>query len=181
MKTVIGLLLVLLLVSCTKAPVIQTVEVTRVITQEFEVTRIVKQTAVVTWVYKVIITATPKPATVVPPPTRTSGPTKTPVPTNTASPTVDPQIQTATAQAAIDLFLKKDHAPGVYLVGVDIAPGVWRNSSTRDDCYWKRADKYGEIIDNYFGFGGGTIYISPMDFQVELNQECGIWTWLSPP
>jgi len=175
MKTFIGILLILLLVSCSNAPVIQTVEVTRVIAQDVEVTRIVEQTVVITKINTRVVTATPKPATVVPSPTSTTGPTNTP------APTIDPQIKTATAQAVIDLLLKKDHEPGVYLVGVDIAPGVWRNSSTLDDCYWKRADKYGEIIDNYFGFGGGTIYISPTDFQVELNEECGIWTWLSPP
>lgn len=175
MKIVNGLLLILLLAACSSAPVIQTVEVTRVIPQNVEVTQIIRQTVIVTKIITRVVTATQKPATVVPSSTHTTGPTNTPIPT------LPPEAITATAQYKLDLVLFADHMPGVYLVNIDIGPGVWRNSSTRDDCYWKRTDKYGEIIDNYFGFGGGTIYISPTDFQVELNQECGTWTWLSPP
>lgn len=109
--------------------------------------------------------------------TYTPGPTHTPYPTNTPIP---PEVLTATAQAALDALLKKDHGSGIYLVGVDIAPGVWRSTAGHDDCYWSRTDKTGDIIDNFYGMSGGTIYISPSDFQVELD-DCGIWTWLSPP
>jgi hypothetical protein len=74
-----------------------------------------------------------------------------------------------------------DHDPGIYLVNVDIAPGVWRSQGSGDDCYWQRSDKTGDIIDNHFGFAGGTIYIAPSDFSVQLDAECGTWTYLSPP
>jgi hypothetical protein len=74
-----------------------------------------------------------------------------------------------------------DHDPGIYLVNVDIAPGVWRSQGNGEDCYWQRSDKAGDIIDNHFGFAGGTIYIAPSDFSVDLATECGAWTFLSPP
>jgi len=99
--------------------------------------------------------------------TITNTPTMTLTPTNTVPPTttLDP--------------LKKDKGAGFYLVGVDIAPGVWRSNGTADDCYWSVTKKNGDIIDNHFGMAGGTIYISPTAFQVELLEECGTWTWLS--
>jgi hypothetical protein len=181
LKTIIGLLLILLLFSCSQAPTVHTIEVTRVIPQNVEVTRIVQQTVVVTQINNVIITATPKPETAIPSPTYTYGLTNTPVPTDTPIPTIDPQIKTATAQAEMALILQKDHGPGVYLVGIDIAPGVWRSTPGADDCYWKRADRTGDIIDNYYSFSGGTIYIAPTDFSVELSTECDTWTYLSAP
>ncbi len=95
--------------------------------------------------------------------TITPTPTKTPIPTNTPDP------------------LKADKGAGNYLVNVDIAPGVWRNDSTSSECYWKRSTKTGDIIDNYYGMGSGTIYISPTDFSVELQAECGTWTYLQGP
>ena len=122
-------------------------------------------------------TNTPRP-TSTPKPTNTIGPSRTPFPTITPLP---PDALTATAQYKLDLILYGDHNPGVYLVNVDIGAGIWRNSSSSDSCYWKRSDKYGEIIDNYFGFGGGTIYIAPTDFSVELDKDCGVWTYFSPP
>jgi hypothetical protein len=173
--------LLLLLTSCAQSRIIRNIEVTRVVSQNVEVTRIIQQTVMVTQIKTVIITATPKPATVIPSPTYTFGPTNTPVPTKTPIPTIDPQIKTATAQAALDLALKKDHGPGLYLVGVDIAPGVWRSTPGLDGCYWSRTTITGDIIDNYYGLSGGTIYINPSDFQVEINEECGTWTWLSAP
>jgi hypothetical protein len=88
---------------------------------------------------------------------------------------------TQTAQASLEALLEMDKRPGFYLVNVDIAPGIWRSTPGAEDCYWKRTDKTGEIIDNYFGFSGVTIYIDPSDFAVELNKECGTWTYLSAP
>jgi hypothetical protein len=49
--------------------------------------------------------------------------TNTPLPTRTPVPTIDP--------------LKKNKSAGIYLVNVDIAPGVWRSNGTQDNCYWK--------------------------------------------
>jgi hypothetical protein len=96
-------------------------------------------------------------------PTITQTPTITPTPTDTPDP----------------LYAEK--GPGIYLVGTDIAPGVWRSQSKGDNCYWKRSTEKGDIIDNYFGFAGGTIYTAPTDFSVELSEECGSWVFLSKP
>ena len=92
--------------------------------------------------------------------------TNTPAPTNTPSPTVDP--------------LKKARGDGFYLIGVDIAPGVWRSDGKGDRCYWAVTRSDGDIIDNHFGMAGGTAYISPNGFQV-LFEECGKWTFVQDP
>jgi len=70
---------------------------------------------------------------------------------------------------------------GNYLVGVDIAPGVWRNNGTTDNCYWEVTDRSGSIISNDFGMGGGTAYIPASAFQVSFNEDCGVWTYLGSP
>lgn len=102
-------------------------------------------------------------------PTDTNTPTETSIPTDT--PTITPTFDPLTA-------VKR---PGIYLVNVDIAPGVWKSNGTGDDCYWKRSDRQNEIIDNHFGFAGGTIYIATTDFSVELHKECGEWEYIGPP
>jgi len=107
-------------------------------------------------------------------PTITNTPSKTP--TSTQTPNV---AKTATAQAFAKLTSNK--SPGVYLVKVDIAPGVWRSQGKGDNCYWQRSTKTGDIIANYFGMAGGTIYIAPTDFSVLLDKDCEIWGYLSPP
>lgn len=112
-------------------------------------------------------------------PMPSSSPTITPLPseTPTATPTKN-AAQTATAVAFGRLIA--DHPSGIYLVNVDIAPGVWRNNGTGNDCYWERTTRTGDIIDNHFGQTGGTMFISPSDFAVRMN-NCGAWTYLGPP
>lgn len=91
--------------------------------------------------------------------------TNTPTITLTQTPTADP--------------LKASRGNGFYLVGVDIAPGVWRSMGTADDCYWEIDTRTGDIIDNHFGMAGGTMYIPANAFQVQL-EDCGTWVFLSP-
>ena len=105
-------------------------------------------------------TATPTPLYT---PTITLTPTKTIPPTATLNP------------------LQANKEAGIYLVGVDIAPGIWRNNGNNPKCYWQRSTKTGEIIDNFYGMAGGTIYIAPTDYQVELHEECGTWVFLQEP
>lgn len=173
---ILAILSIFLLISCS-SPALQTIEVTRV----------VPQTVIATQLIEVIITATPIPITSTPIPTKipsatfTFAPTDTEAPTMTRTATTPPEILTQTAQASLDAILKMDKGPGFYLVNVDIAPGIWRSTAGSEDCYWKRTDKTGDIIDNYFGFSGVTIYIAPSDFAVELDKECGTWTYLSAP
>jgi hypothetical protein len=90
--------------------------------------------------------------------------TFTPTKTHTPRPTLDP--------------LKFDHRDGNYLVGVDIAPGVWRSEKGFDSCYWEITTIKGDIVDNYFGTSGGTIYLAPSYFAVRM-EDCGTWTFLS--
>lgn len=71
-------------------------------------------------------------------------------------------------------------APGIYLVGVDIAPGVWRSQGSSDECYWEITTKTGTIIENHSGMAGGTMYIPKKAFQVLLDSECGNWEFLEP-
>lgn len=70
--------------------------------------------------------------------------------------------------------------PGFYLVNIDIAPGVWRNFGDSDSCYWSVTNWKGEIIDNFFGMTGGTMYVPTNAFQVEISKECGAWVLLVP-
>lgn len=95
-------------------------------------------------------------------------------PTITETPTVTP-TKTSTPNP-----LTKDKGPGYYLVGVEIASGVWRSLGTADDCYWSINSKTGDIINNHFGMAGGTMYIPASAFEVRLEAECGMWTYLSP-
>ena len=112
-------------------------------------------------------------------------PTFTPTPEFTttktftpAPPTATPNIaQTATAEQLA--YLRSDKDDGFYLVGVDIAAGLWRSTGTGSGCYWSLTSKTGDIIDNHFGMAGGTAYIPASAFQVEFS-DCGTWVFLSP-
>ncbi len=104
-------------------------------------------------------------------PTFTASPIFTP--TNTLPPTATPK------PSATPDPLKASHQAGLYLIGVDVAPGVWRNDGTGDSCYWSVTTSKGDIIDNFYGMGGGTAYLPSSGFQIEFGEHCGTWTWLS--
>jgi hypothetical protein len=82
----------------------------------------------------------------------------------------------------IELF-PSDQAPredGIYKVGDDIASGRWKSMSDAIDtqsCYWARIASNGSIIDNFFGYGGTTIYINSSDYAVEFS-KCGTMVYL---
>jgi len=148
-----------------------TVEVTREV--EVAVTELVTEIVEVTRLVPVTITPTP---TLLMTPTPSNTPTITPTATDTPLPTNTPnRMLTATAEAFAPLI--EDRGDGIYLVNVDIAPGIWRNNWEGDDCYWKRSTRTGDIIDNHFGLGGGTVFIAATDFTVEFD-GCGQWTYL---
>lgn len=75
--------------------------------------------------------------------------------------------------------LTGDKDNGFYLIGIDIAPGVWRSTGTGDECYWAVTTKTGEYLSNHYGMSGGTAYLPETGFQVEFN-NCGIWVYLGP-
>lgn len=87
---------------------------------------------------------------------------------------------------AIDLNNKtalppeKQAAPkpdGFYLVGVDIAPGVWRSTGQGGSCYWARNNLTQDLIDNDLGFAGGAVTIQPSDVEF-YTRGCGNWVML---
>lgn len=117
--------------------------------------------------------------TVTPTKTPIASPTETLVPSETPLPSETPdRAQTATAKAFA--ALTEPRGNGIFLVNVDIAPGVWRNNGSGDQCYWKRSKVNGDIIDNHFGQAGGTIFIARTDFQIEFN-GCGRWDYIQAP
>ena len=66
---------------------------------------------------------------------------------------------------------------GFYLVGVDIAPGKWQSTGTKDGCYWERSNAKQDILGNHFGFAGGTVFVHLTDFQIEFD-DCGAWIYV---
>jgi hypothetical protein len=100
-------------------------------------------------------------------PTMIYTPTITPPPTNTPPPT--PTINPLTLS----------HNDGFYLVNSEIAPGLWRSQGTQTDCYWEISTRTGDIINNFFGMAGGSMYIISTAFQVHL-QDCGTWVYMGP-
>ncbi len=81
--------------------------------------------------------------------------------------------------------IQKDQTPrgdGVYKVGTDFAPGRWKSISDAtqtQSCYWARVSSDGSIIDNFFGYGGTTIYVNASDFAVEIK-DCSLMVYLGP-
>lgn len=122
--------------------------------------------------YVALMSATPvvvvKEITQTPKPTLAYTPTITNTPTNTFTPTPTQDL------------LKVSKGNGFYLIGVDIAPGIWRSQGSGDDCYWSVTKSNGDIIDNHFGMAGGTAYLPANGFQIEFN-DCGMWEFISNP
>lgn len=128
----------------------------------------------------VTATVTPFP-TYTPFPTMTAYPTYTVLPsltpnaTYTAQPTPEPQVIWQIVTATNDPnVLKADKKDGFYLVGVDIAPGIWtiQPDASYTKCYWKLTDRRNQIIRNYLGTAGGSIFIDDTMLQLEI-QNCG--------
>lgn len=128
------------------------------------------------WVVTKMITSIVKETVLVFP---TETPTPVYTPTKTGTPTNTPNIAATTTSQQI-AKLQRSFRDGNYLIGVDIAPGVWRNDGSSDNCYWTRNTRTGDIIDNYLGAGGGTAYIGPNDFSFR-SERCNTWTYLGPP
>ena len=68
--------------------------------------------------------------------------------------------------------------PGVWLVGEEVSPGIWRNSDSSESCYWERRSglggTFGEIIDNGFSTAIQTVVISASDVAF-YSHRCGTW------
>jgi hypothetical protein len=102
--------------------------------------------------------------------TTPSAPVETPA--QDASPSPSPTATELTATAP--------HGDGLYLVGVDIEPGLWRSTaSDQRFCYWARRKYDGVILASYYGLPGGDLLVSSTDYEVELD-GCGIWIHVGP-
>jgi hypothetical protein len=129
-------------------------------------------------------------------PTHTAFPTYTPAPTQTprivvvtATPTQTPEFtptitltpsDTPLPTATTDPRFTRKPA-GFYLIGEEIAPGIWRSRGDGESCYWSITTRVGEIMENFYGMAGGTVFIPPEGFQVELQRGCGDWEYIGPP
>jgi hypothetical protein len=98
-----------------------------------------------------------------------------------ATPEEPSDAATVTSDAEIDqLEATGPHEDGVYLVGVDIAPGLWRSTATGQDfCYWARRKYDGVILASYYGLPGGEMSVDANDYEVELD-GCGTWIYVGP-
>jgi hypothetical protein len=108
-----------------------------------------------------------------PPPVPAPTPTPTPAPTPQPTPTPTPAPGLATS-----------FGEGTFRVGVDIAPGTYRNSDSSQGCYWERLSGLGgtldEIIANNFTYARQVVTISPSDVGFS-SEGCGVWSQdLSP-
>lgn len=99
--------------------------------------------------------------------------------------TLPPAQETPTPITPIPLvnvpFIPRDGAtkgPGFYLVPSEIKPGTWKSDGNHDFCYWQVAKADGTIMQNYFGMAGGSMYVPPNAYEVQLAEECGNWTFV---
>lgn len=67
---------------------------------------------------------------------------------------------------------KKD---GVYIVGLNMAPGRWRSNGAGQKCYRAKSTAAQELIDNHYGAASVVVEIEPGVFQFEAR-GCGVWT-----
>ncbi len=71
--------------------------------------------------------------------------------------------------------------PGVWLVGSEIAPGIWRNSDSSANCYWERrsglSGEFQDIIANEYSASIQTVTIQAGDVAFQ-SERCGTWTRL---
>jgi hypothetical protein len=160
---------ILLFSACGKTPApevvtnqitkLATVEVTRLAT--VEVTRLA--TFEVTRLF--VVTAT------------YSGPTETPSPTatRTSSPTPKPTVDQT----------KSDKGDGSYMVGIEIAPGVWRSSggNPSEECWIQIKSFSGDLAGIAGDLPGGTIRIPGGQYIVYIGGGSGnkcTWSFLMP-
>jgi hypothetical protein len=161
-KRLIWLSVVLMLVSaCGQAPtpVIVTSQVTQQTT--VEVTRLT--TVEVTRL--VVVTAT------------YSGPTETFTPTATFAPSTTPR-------PTVDKT-KADKIDGSYMVGSEIAAGIWRSSGglSNDECWLTIKTFSGDLVDIAGDLPGGTIRIPAGQYIVYIGGGSGnqcTWSFLMP-
>lgn len=75
-----------------------------------------------------------------------------------------------------------NHGGGHFVVGTEVAPGTWRNTSPTGSCYWERLSGFSgqlnHIITNNFTDSIQTVSIAPSDVGFYASRGCGTWTFL---
>lgn len=98
------------------------------------------------------------------------------VATNTkyAPPAKAPTL-TVTAKKAATIYMSKG---GMYQVGSDIKPGLYKTAGTPSFCYWERRNRSGAnfegIITNYVGSGQTYLQVLSTDKYIKVD-SCGSW------
>jgi hypothetical protein len=156
-------IIILILSSCAKAPT--PMMVTSVVTQQIEITKLVTVEVSVEVTHLVIVTAT------------YSGPTDTPTITDT-------KIPSSTPKPTVDKT-KTDKTDGSYMVGSEIAPGIWRSrGGDADDECWITVKTYGGDLKAIAGdLPGGTIRIPSGEYIVYIGGGSGnkcTWSFMKP-
>jgi hypothetical protein len=102
-------------------------------------------------------------------------------PACTACVTCPTPCQTTPTAALVDDAMNAPKGAGSYLVGVDIAAGIWRSSGTDSTCYLKLNTLAGETEDMQGDPPGGTFRIPEGDWVVVLPSVSSCtWTFLKP-
>jgi hypothetical protein len=104
--------------------------------------------------------------------------TPPPGPTMTVTETLKPKItKTETVTAPPPPPKAAFKGDGIYLVGVDIEPGTYRNSDG-GDCYWARlsglSGDFNELITNGGSSGQNVVEVKESDKALEVSR-CGSW------
>lgn len=77
-----------------------------------------------------------------------------------------------------------DFDVGVFLVGTEVAPGIWRSASTTRSCYWERLTGFGgtsaERITNDIGDGPRIVAIAATDRGFS-SSGCVLWSRVTGP
>lgn len=158
MKKIILLVICLLLVGCAK-PTPLVVTNTEIVTQLATQLITIEVTRQVEVTREIIVTAT------------YSGPTATPEPTSTPKPTED--------------LTKFDKGDGSYMVGSEIAPGIWRSSggSTSEQCALTIKTFSGDLDNITYELPGASIRIPEGQYIVYIGGGSGnkcTWSFLMP-
>ena len=81
--------------------------------------------------------------------------------------------------AAITASPTAPFGAGTFIVGVDIAPGTWRNSDSSSGCYWARLSGFSgtmdDIIANNYSNSAEMVTIATGDAGF-ASSSCGTWT-----
>jgi len=102
-----------------------------------------------------------------------NGGTNTPPPDNGGTNTPPPTSGAATT-----------FGDGTFRVGVDIAPGTYKNSDSSQACYWERLNSFDDsedaVIANNISTAQMIVTISPTDVGF-TSDRCGTWTLDNAP